>query len=371
MPLSSKEIKYLMDKAESYIEIAFKEDFSYFEKAVKCYDEIIENAPPHPHYFAERASIKHLVNSVTHKYSLDDVIKDMDRAIESSPDEGKYYAERGVYLLDKWGIEGDISKRELLEKSIEDFDACTHKDPTQSDAWLHLMEANVLLERWDYVIGRYGECKPYMENEHKRLLRSWLGCLAMTFAGYPIDEADKQPLYDHTHDHTIKLGLEKPILHIFYFFLNESTTKERYKAQWEEINKINQLLFDHVQDLISKGFILHGLGRDQEALQAFEKATKENPHNVIAWRQKGLLLVGLNRYEEALKAFEEHNKLNPGDVMPWYFRACMYSLRNDKKNALANLSKAIELDTKYKEPAKKEDDFKTLWDDEDFKRIVG
>jgi len=360
-----------MDKADSYVEIAQKGDFSYFEKAVGCYDRIIENAPPHPHYFAERASIKHLTTAFAHKYSFDDVIKDMDRAIELNPDQGKYYKDRGVYLLDKWEVEGNASNRKLLEKSVEDFDACIHKDPTHSDAWLYLMEANILLERWDDVISRYGECRPYMRDEYSRLLRSWFGCLAMAFAGDPIDEEDKRPLCDHTHDQKINLGLEKPILHIFYFFLNQAQTKERYKAQWEKISKINDLLFDHVHDLATMGIILRELGHDEEALQAFEKATKENPHNAMVWFCKGLALCKLNRYEEALKAFEKTIELCPDNHTAWYVRACLYSVKGDRANALANLSKAIELNTKYKETAKKEEDFKTLWDDEDFKRIVG
>lgn len=302
MPLSDQEIKSFIEKAESYIKLAEKGHFSYYEKAVGCYDEIIENALPHPHYFAKRASIKHLTTATTHKYNLDDVVKDMDRAIELNPDEVKNYKERGVYLLDKWKAEKNVSNRKLLEKSVEDFDACIRKDPTHSDAWLYLMEANILLERWDDVISRYGECRPYMKNEYDRLIRSWLGCLAMAFTGDLIDEDDKRPLCDHTHDHAINLGIEKPILHIFHFFLNEAQTKERYKVQWKVINKINQLLFDHVRDLTSKGMILHELGHDEEALQAFKEALQLNPNDFVARMGRVFLLVSLKRYGQAVKA---------------------------------------------------------------------
>ena len=62
--------------------------------------------------------------------------------------------------------------------------------------------------------------------------------------------------------------------------------------------------------------------------------------------------------------------MKPDLAEAWYNKAWSYSLKGDKENALKNLSKAIDLDAKYKEMAKRDEDFKNLWDDEDFKRIV-
>ncbi|MFH1228653.1 MAG: hypothetical protein V1701_12235 [Planctomycetota bacterium] len=53
-----------------------------------------------------------------------------------------------------------------------------------------------------------------------------------------------------------------------------------------------------------------------------------------------------------------------------YMKACAYSLKGDKKNSLENLSYTISFDSKYKEKAKKDDAFKSLWEDEDFKKLV-
>ena len=41
-----------------------------------------------------------------------------------------------------------------------------------------------------------------------------------------------------------------------------------------------------------------------------------------------------------------------------------------KEEALENLKKVITLDPKNKEKAKKDKDFKNLWEDEEFKRLV-
>ena len=48
----------------------------------------------------------------------------------------------------------------------------------------------------------------------------------------------------------------------------------------------------------------------------------------------------------------------------------MYSVTEDRANTLANLSRAIELNDSYKDMAKNDEYFKTLWEDLDFKRIV-
>jgi hypothetical protein len=45
-------------------------------------------------------------------------------------------------------------------------------------------------------------------------------------------------------------------------------------------------------------------------------------------------------------------------------------LINKKTEVLANLKRAVELDSSYKDIAKKDKDFETLWEDRDFKKAV-
>lgn len=78
----------------------------------------------------------------------------------------------------------------------------------------------------------------------------------------------------------------------------------------------------------------------------------------------------LSCYEEALKACDKAIELDPDDAEAWYGKACIYSLSKDKESALLNLTKATDLDIKYKEMAKKDDYFKEYWEDEDFKKIT-
>ena len=94
------------------------------------------------------------------------------------------------------------------------------------------------------------------------------------------------------------------------------------------------------------------------------------PDYAEAWDSRGFALAKLGRYDEALKAIDKAMELKPDFAEALFHKACTYSRRGDKENALKHLSKAIDLDAKFKEEAKSDDDFKNLWDDEDFKTIV-
>ena len=60
----------------------------------------------------------------------------------------------------------------------------------------------------------------------------------------------------------------------------------------------------------------------------------------------------------------------PDYASAWFNSACMYSLKGDKANCLNCLSKAIDLDSIYKEKTKSEGDFKYMQNDKDFKKLV-
>jgi tetratricopeptide (TPR) repeat protein len=84
----------------------------------------------------------------------------------------------------------------------------------------------------------------------------------------------------------------------------------------------------------------------------------------------GFALYKLNKFDEAKKAFDKAIELNPQNSMAWYNRACIYSLINNKNQSVFNLKRAIELDLSHKEEAKKEEDFKRLWTDEQFEELI-
>ena len=145
---------------------------------------------------------------------------------------------------------------------------------------------------------------------------------------------------------------------------------DRYEEALKACDKAIELKPDYASAWNSRGIALGKLDRYEEALKACDGAIELKPDYATAWNNRGIALGKLGRYEEALKACDKAIELKSDYATAWYNKACAYSLRGDKKNALKHLSKAIALDAKYKEKAKSDMDFKNLWDDDDFKRIV-
>lgn len=53
-----------------------------------------------------------------------------------------------------------------------------------------------------------------------------------------------------------------------------------------------------------------------------------------------------------------------------YNRACIYSLKGKKANTIADLERAIGMEPSFREYARTDEDFKSLYDDEDFKKLT-
>ena len=115
----------------------------------------------------------------------------------------------------------------------------------------------------------------------------------------------------------------------------------------------------------------------RESFEKYASAVKYKEDKYEAYGSWGLALIGLGKlrkeksfYEEALRKFEKGIEIRKDDPDIWYFKACAYSLLEEKNNTLESLKRAIELDSKFKEIAKKDEDFRDLWNDKDFKKLV-
>lgn len=62
------------------------------------------------------------------------------------------------------------------------------------------------------------------------------------------------------------------------------------------------------KEWFDEGVELIKVGRNEEALKAYERAIEINPQFAEAWYAKGVALSELERHEESLKAYEKSNR---------------------------------------------------------------
>jgi tetratricopeptide (TPR) repeat protein len=119
-----------------------------------------------------------------------------------------------------------------------------------------------------------------------------------------------------------------------------------------------------------KGQILEFMDKNDDALVAYEKATSLDSNNSDAWQNKAGLFAKTNKFDEAISSYNRAIELAPGQPVFIYNRGCVYCLKGDKANALADLGKAISMNPQFKSYAPTDEDFKSLWEDADFKKIT-
>jgi len=100
--------------------------------------------------------------------------------------------------------------------------------------------------------------------------------------------------------------------------------------------------------LVFKATALNRLKRDTEALDCIEEAIKLEKKDPFSWNIKGDLLHGLGKYEEALTAYENSIKYSEKDELPESLvdkAEILFHLERDKQ-ALRTINESLELDPK-------------------------
>lgn len=353
MALSDQEIKALLEKAKSYEDSADEAgakgsgSLQYFEQALSCYNKIIESIPNNHYYYERRSNVKYVLagkSSLTSSSGgsyLESAIDDISKAIELEPDRGKHYRLRGYYCFAKLSNQRIVDEQ-LSKRSIEDYQTCISKDPTQPRVWLNLLGLNLSLRNYDEAISVYGQCKSYISDKEDQLIRAWLGCIVFIMAGDSVEEEDIKPLYNQ------EIRLNRVTLIGFTIpTLKRLLEKERNEECRKKVNELNELLFSHIDDWLRRGFLLRELGCYEEALKAYDKAIELNPNNALAWNNKAGVLSVLNRHEEAIKVYDKAIESKPDDANLWSSKGhCLGELWR-LKEAIEACDKAIELDSNH------------------------
>jgi len=113
--------------------------------------------------------------------------------------------------------------------------------------------------------------------------------------------------------------------------------------------EVEAFYLGNIKDIKDKEIKLIGLnsrlgGRNQEALEFFDKLLKAKPDNAEAYFQRGRSLEFLERYPEAIASFDQaiKYKRTPLDEV-YYYRGGNYDVLDKLSEALSDYEKAIEL----------------------------
>jgi tetratricopeptide (TPR) repeat protein len=104
---------------------------------------------------------------------------------------------------------------------------------------------------------------------------------------------------------------------------------------------------DSVCTLYNTGFALVNTGRNQEALDAFNKTLERKPDYAIAWHFKGIALMNLGRDQEALVAFDKALAINPDNTATLYSKGATLCIRGRDQEALGVFDKALSINPDY------------------------
>ncbi len=184
-----------------------------YEKALGLYDKIISDHPLNAAYYTERACIYKFLDD------LENAIVNTSKAIELNPERSINYYLRGSIYLKKLAQDSQLirSKRHsILEQIIEDYSSVVERNPNFQDSWLHVIQAYLLLHNWKKAVEIYIKSSPYVLNRKYKIIRAWLGCLALCFAGDPIEELDEKPLWDsceQIHQNNWNMAMIEQLLH--------------------------------------------------------------------------------------------------------------------------------------------------------------
>jgi tetratricopeptide (TPR) repeat protein len=104
---------------------------------------------------------------------------------------------------------------------------------------------------------------------------------------------------------------------------------------------------DSPNDLFAAALGLFEIGRDEDALAAFDRAIELDPKDVRAWIGKGFALKSLGRYPDSLVAHDRVIELDPNFANVWVSKGDVLRDLGRHEEALAAFHRVIELDSKH------------------------
>lgn len=124
------------------------------------------------------------------------------------------------------------------------------------------------------------------------------------------------------------------------------------------------------QKLYLTGEALRALNRHADAISALEEAADLLPSNIHVWLALGWCRKRTGRLDLAIDALERAEEVSPEEAIVHYNLACYWSLAGRKHRSLAYLSRAISLDSNFRDLLIDEPDFDPIRSDPEFRALT-
>ena len=121
--------------------------------------------------------------------------------------------------------------------------------------------------------------------------------------------------------------------------------EEAIKA-YDQATKINPA---YLTAWKNKGNVLYTLAEYNESIQAYDQAIKIDQKYALAWYGKGLALTKLGDYDEAVKAYDSAIENSPDNPAIWYNKGIALSSQGKYDAAIRCYDQAIKLNQSYVE----------------------
>ncbi len=291
--------------------------------------------------------LNNLGNAFSSEEKYQDAITCYDKALIINPKMEKILYNKGITLA-------ELGKH---NEAIICYDKALEINPKRVEAWIAKGSALAELGKHNEAIVCYNKVLEVNPDEG-----DWIA------KGSALDELGKHNEAIICYDKALEIDPKDEVARF-----NKGNVLVESGKYNEAITCFDKLLEINPKDegaWYNKGVALGKSGKYNEAIICFDKALEINPKKEKAWFNKGVALGKSGKYNEAIICYDKALEINPKCEKAWFNIARSYSIIGEKDKALSDLGKAIEFDTSNKEKAKKNEDFKILWIDEDFRKLV-
>lgn len=162
----------------------------------------------------------------------------------------------------------------------------------------------------------------------------------------------------------------------FRAFMNNK--KSNFEKAIKNSNRALDIDSEHCGAYWYKGTALLKLKKYSKALKNYDTALELMPKNKFFFNNEGFQIFNnigichraMNQFNKAIECFNKAIRVNSGNYKAYVCKACVYSLQNNKKEAIKNLKTAIRINPNYRYTAKNESDFKNIKDMKEFEKII-